>query len=163
MQKIEQGNFVKVTYKGTLENGEIFDSNQGDKPLEFEVGKGAVIKGFEDGLLGMGQDETKTFTVEPEDGYGVRDERLMRDFQRSELPDDFSPEKGQIISLQTSEGKEIPATVEDTDETKISIDLNHPLAGIPLTFEVEVHEINDQPGPDVCRPDTGSGCGSCSC
>jgi peptidylprolyl isomerase len=157
MQKVEPGNFVKVTYKGTLEDGQVFDSNKGDSPLELEVGKGDVIKGFEEGLLGMARNETKTFTVEPENGYGVRDERLLRDFQRSELPDNFNPDKGQIISLQTAEGEKIPATVENTDDEKITIDLNHPLAGIPLTFEVEVHEINAR------RPDNGSGCGSCSC
>ncbi|MGC8720505.1 MAG: FKBP-type peptidyl-prolyl cis-trans isomerase, partial [Thermodesulforhabdaceae bacterium] len=96
MRTVQKGDFVKVHYTGRLDNGEIFDSSEGRSPFEFQVGSGQVIPGFENSILGMKLNEKKTFTIEPEDAYGDRDERLVQTFQRAELPMDFQPSVGEI-------------------------------------------------------------------
>lgn len=163
MRTVQKGDFVKVHYTGKLDNGEIFDSSEGRSPFEFQVGSGQVIPGFENSLIGMKLNEKKTFTIEPEDAYGERDERLVQTFQRAELPMDFQPSVGEILALQTEDGARLHAIVADVTSTTITIDLNHPLAGQRLTFDVEVVEINDSPGPSLfCSPGGGCGCG-CGC
>ncbi len=156
MKKVEKGHFVKVHYTGRLENGEIFDSSEGRGPLEFQVGSGQVISGFENQIVGMSINEKKSFTLTPEEAYGHRDDRLEQTFSRSELPPNFEPSVGEILALQTPDGGRIPATVVNITEEEITIDLNHPLAGHTLNFDVEVIDITDQ-------PPTPNFCGSCSC
>jgi peptidylprolyl isomerase len=158
MRRVQKGHFVKVNYTGTLENGEVFDSTQSCQPLEVEVGSGNVIKGFEDALIGMAQNEKKTFSLEPADAYGHRDDSLEQSFERSEIPADFQPKVGEVVGLQTEQGNQVLATVKHIDSEKLTVDLNHPLAGRSLTFEVEIGEINDQPSP---APSCGCGC-TCS-
>ena len=162
MKKVENGHFVKVDYTGRLENGQVFDSSEDRGPLELEVGAGRIIKGFEEALIGMVEREEKTFAVSPEEGYGNRDESLQQSFQRSDLPGNFNPQKGEMVTLETAQGKEIPALVAETNDEAITIDLNHPLAGKLLNFEVKVVEINTQPTSPLCDP-TGCGEGCCSC
>jgi peptidylprolyl isomerase len=157
MKKVENGRYVKVSYTGKFDNGEVFDAADACHPLEFQVGSGDVIKGFEDALLGMAPNEKKTFTVPPEDAYGHRDDSLEHTFDRSDLPSDFSPAIGEVIVLQTEEGDQTLATVKQIESQTVLVDLNHPLAGKSLTFDVEVNEINDEPSPTSCP----SGC-SCS-
>jgi peptidylprolyl isomerase len=158
MKKVENGHFVKVDYTGTLENGDIFDTSKNSHPIEVEVGAGKVIKGFEDALVGMGKDEKKTFTLTPAEGYGERDEKLEHSFMRSDLPDGFDPRVGQILALQHPQGAQVPAKVKYTDAEKITVDLNHPLAGETLTFQIEVVEINDEATQPTCTP---SACNTC--
>jgi peptidylprolyl isomerase len=160
MKNVENGHFVKVEYTGTLENGDIFDSSHNAHPIEVEVGAGKVIKGFEDALLGMAEKEKKTFSISPEEAYGHRNESREQSFMRSELPQGFDPQVGQVLALRNPEGGQLPAKVKHTDKEKITLDLNHPLAGQTLTFEVEVLEINDAPSPSSCTPSTCSSCGS---
>ncbi|HDM75519.1 MAG TPA: peptidylprolyl isomerase [Deltaproteobacteria bacterium] len=157
MEKVKSGHFVKVHYTGKLESGEVFDSSRNAQPIEIKVGAGQVIKGFEDALIGMAVNETKTFTLSPEEAYGERDENLEQTFMKSSLPPNFEPKVGEILGLQTPEGHQIPATVKDVDSEKIVVDLNHPLAGKSLTFEIEVMEINECASASMC-----GGC-SCSC
>ncbi len=159
MKKVENGHFVKVDYTGTLENGDVFDSSRIKHPIEVEVGAGRVIKGFEDALLGMAKEEKKTITLSPEEAYGPRNESLEQTLMRSELPEGFDPQVGQVLALQNPQGGQFPAKVKHADEEKVTVDLNHPMAGKTLTFEVEVVEINDVPSPSSCTP---SACGSCS-
>lgn len=154
MEKVESGKFVSVDYEGKLENGEVFDSSQGGQPLEVRVGGGQVIKGFEEALMGMNLREKKTFTVSPEDAYGNRDENQLHTFSRSEVPAEMNPQVGEMIGLQTPDGQQIPATIAEADEEKIVVDLNHPLAGKSLTFEIEVVGISDTPTQEM-----GMGCG----
>ena len=160
MKKVENGHFVKVDYTGTLENGDVFDSSRNAHPIEVEVGAGKVIKGFEEALVGMGEKEKKTFTLSPGEAYGHRNEGKEQSFMRSELPQGFDPQVGQVLALRNPQGGQIPAKVKHTDEEKITLDLNHPLAGETLTFEVEVVDINDTPSPSACEPSACSSCGS---
>ncbi len=155
MQKVESGKFVSVAYKGTLDNGEVFDTTEGRNPIELQVGAGQIIKGFEDELLGMELNEKKEFTLSPENAYGSRDENNIHTFSREEVPAEMNPTEGEIIGLQTPDGQQIPARVAQFDEEKLVVDLNHPLADKALTFEVEVVGINDEP------TQVDENCGSC--
>lgn len=160
MQKVEGSMYVSVHYTGTLANGEQFDSSQGRSPLEFRTGAGQMIKGFEAAVMGMSLNEKKVFTLSPEDAYGERDESRIHEFQRSEIPPEITPEIGQLLALTSPEGQQIPALVTGIDDEKMTVDLNHPLAGQSLTFEVEVVGISDTPTqkPESCGGDCSCGC-----
>jgi peptidylprolyl isomerase len=142
METVENGKVVQVHYTGTLENGEVFDSSKGREPLEVTVGQGQVINGFEQALLGMSINEKKEVTLPPEEAYGPRDEEAKRKFERKEIPPGLDLEVGQTVALSTPQGQQIPAKVVQTDDETITIDLNHPLAGQSLTFELEVVAIS---------------------
>ena len=163
MHTVENGKFVSVTYTGTLTDGEVFDSCETNTPLEFQTGAGQLIKGFEDAVMGMALNEKKTFTIQPEDAYGQRNEDSIHEFPRSELPEGVDPEVGDTVAFSTPEGQQIPARLVEMDDTTLTFDLNHPLAGETLTFEIEVVGISDTPTqPQGC----GSGCdcsSGCEC
>jgi len=163
MQKVENGKFVTVEYKGTLDNGEVFDTTEGRNPIELQMGAGQIIQGFENELLGMEVNEEKTFTLTPENAYGSRNEENMHSFSREEVPADMNPEVGQVIGLQTPDGQQIPAKVAQFDEEKLVVDLNHPLADKNLTFEIKVTGVNDTPTqmPEEGCSSCGTGCSSC--
>ena len=99
MEKVENGMFVSVDYRGALQSGEVFDTSSGRQPLEVQIGAGNVIKGFEEALLGMSLNEKKSFTIEPEDAYGQRDESLKRVFARAEVPPEIDLQVGQIVGI----------------------------------------------------------------
>ena len=157
MRTVSEGLYVKVHYTGKLDNGEVFDSSQGCQPLEVQVGSGMLIKGFEQALLGMGVSDTKSFTLTPDEAYGARDETLEKEFPRSGLPKEFDPKVGELVSLRTEDNRQIPAKVKQSDEEKVVVDLNHPLAGETLSFDIEVVEINEE----ACQGSCGSCCGGC--
>ena len=156
MERVENGLYVSVAYTGTLQSGEIFDTSKGRQPLEVHMGAGRMIPGFESALLGMALNEKKTFTLEAEKAYGLRDETLLREIPLSAVPDDLDLELGCVLALQTPQGQQIPAKVTKVDEQNITLDLNHPLAGEALTFEVEVVGISPT------QTQVQAGC-SCSC
>lgn len=156
MRKVKSGDYVKVHYTGRFDDGEVFDSSSGCKPLEVHVGNSEVIPGFESALLEMGINDKKTFTLGASDAYGERDDTLEHHFRRSDFPEDFKPDIGDVIILESEEQGQFPATVKNIDQESVLLDLNHPLAGKDLTFDVEVVEINDQPTESPCD------CG-CSC
>lgn len=156
MSKVEKGKFVKIHYTGTFESGEVFDSSSGCQPLEIEIGAGQVIPGFERALEGMTPSEKKSFTLQPSEAYGERDEEMEQTFPLSDFPPDFNPEVGQVLILQTEENQQFPATVKAFGADNVRLDLNHPLAGKTITFNIEVMEINDAKSSHAC------GCG-CSC
>ena len=162
MERVENGIYVSVAYTGTLQNGEIFDTSKDRKPLEVHMGAGRMIPGFELALMGMTLNEKKTFTLEAEKAYGLRDESLLREFPRNDIPDGLEPEVGQLLALQTPQGQQIPAKITKVDDQNITLDLNHPLAGEALTFEVEVVAISPTPvqGQEGCSCgcDCASGC-----
>lgn len=160
MQTVEEGAFVSVSYKGTLENGEQFDSSEGRPPLEFKVGGGQMIKGFDAQVRGMSLNEKKEFTLAPEEAYGERNEEHQHEFPRAEIPAEITPEVGQTLALTTPQGQQIPARIIAVDDEKVTFDLNHPLAGLSLTFEIEVVGISDTPTqqPVGCGGDCSSGC-----
>lgn len=161
MHKVANGLFVSVDYTGTLDNGEVFDTSEGRQPLEVKIGSGAVIPGFESALLGMSLNETKTFTLSPEEAYGQRDDDHMHDFPKSDIPAGMEPEVGQTLVLTTPQGQQIPARVDSVDEEKVVFDLNHPLAGQSLTFQIEVVGISDTATQqsEGCGAHCGDGCG----
>jgi peptidylprolyl isomerase len=156
MKTVEKGQFVKLHYTGTFDDGEVFDSSQGCKPFEVQVGAGQVIKGFDDALMGMALNEKKTFTVKAAEAFGERDDNLKQEFSRADLPDGFDPQVGEVLMLENAQCGEIHGTVHQVEADKVIVDLNHPLAGKDLTFNIEVLEIADQASPSAC------GCG-CSC
>lgn len=158
METVRSGLFVSVDYKGTLENGDVFDSSHGRLPLEVQIGADQLIKGFEDALIGMSLNEKKTFTLAPEEAYGLRDDSQQRSFPISEIPPGMNPEVGQTIALSTPGGQHIPATISEVTNEQVTIDLNHPLAGRSLTFEIEVVGINSE--PTQVQGGCGCGCGS---
>ena len=145
MQKVENGLFVSIDYTGTLDNGEVFDTSEGRRPLEVQMGSGNVIPGFESALMGMSLNETKTFTLSPEDAYGEHDPQRTHDFPRSEIPEGMTPQVGQTLMLSTPQGQQIPARVDSIDDDKVVFDLNHPLAGKELTFDIKVVGISQAP------------------
>ncbi|HJX30680.1 MAG TPA: peptidylprolyl isomerase [Thermodesulfobacteriota bacterium] len=158
MEKVENNMYVSVHYKGTLNNGEVFDSSEGRMPLEILMGGGQMIKGFENSLMGMALNEKKTFTLAPEDAYGLREEKLLHNFPLSEVPPSANPEVGQLIGLQTPDGRQVPAQIIKIDNENVVLDLNHPLAGQALTFDIEVVGISNTPTQDH----GGCGCGCSS-
>jgi peptidylprolyl isomerase len=156
MEKVEEGKFVSVAYTGTLDDGEVFDTSEGRQPLEVEVGTGQLIEGFEKALMGMSLNEKKVFTLDPEEAYGDRDESLTRDFDRKEVPPELDPQVGMTVGLTSPDGRQVPAQIVAVDEEKVTIDMNHPMAGKSLTFDIEVVGISDTAtqAPMGC----GSGC-----
>ena len=144
-----------------MKNGDVFDTSEGRQPLEVEIGAGHVLPGFESALMDMCLDETKTFTLSPEDAYGLRDDSRMHEFPASEIPAGMEPQVGQILMLSTPQGQKIPARVDSIDEDKVIFDLNHPLAGQSLTFDIKVVGISEtatQPQEGCGSHCTGGGC-----
>lgn len=137
--KIENGKKVKVHYTGKHVDGEVFDSSEGREPLTFTVGEGMMIKGFETGLMGMETGEKKTVEVEPSEAYGEAREDLFTEVKLSELPEGV--ENGQMLQAMTKDGRPMNVTVKEVNENTATIDLNHPLAGKKLVFDLEVVEV----------------------
>ncbi|OEU64626.1 MAG: peptidylprolyl isomerase [Desulfobacterales bacterium PC51MH44] len=162
VEKVENDIFVSVDYKGTLDNGQVFDTSHGRRPLEIKMGAGQLIKGFENELMGMALNEKKVFNLAPEDAYGQRDENLTHSFPRSEVPPEMNPQIGMTIGLTTPEGRQVPARIVNLDDEKLTMDLNHPLAGESLTFEIEVVGISSTqtqtPMSCDCACDCSTGC-----
>jgi peptidylprolyl isomerase len=137
----QTGNSVTVHYTGKLEDGTVFDSSRDREPLSFVIGSGQVIPGFEKAVVGLEPGETRTERIEPEDAYGERRDEMIMEVEREHLPPDLNPEAGQQLQIQQSDGQVIPVVVADVSESSITIDANHPLAGQPLIFEIEVVEV----------------------
>ncbi|PIN68521.1 peptidylprolyl isomerase, partial [Candidatus Woesearchaeota archaeon CG11_big_fil_rev_8_21_14_0_20_57_5] len=124
--KVAKNSTVSVEYTGTLADGSIFDaSSEHGKPLTFVAGAGQVVPGFDDAVMGMKQGEEKTFTISAGDAYGERTEELVQKIRRQQLPQGMEPAAGMMLTLQTPEGQQIPATVSAVDTEAITLDLNH--------------------------------------
>ncbi len=158
MQKVENGLYVSVHYTGTLDNGNVFDSSEGRPPLEIQMGAGQLIKGFEAALTDMTLNETKTFTLTPEEAYGPWDEKRMHSFGRADVPPEMDPQVGQSVALTTPDGRQVPAKIAAVNDEQVTVDLNHPLAGQALTFNIEVVGIS----PKATQQHAGCG-GGCDC
>lgn len=163
MEKVENGMFVSVEYEGTLQNGEVFDTNRGCQPLEVAMGAGQMIAGFENALLGMGVNETKQFTLQPDDAYGPRDESLLRKFARTDVPKGMDPKVGETVAICNQDGEQIPARITGMDNENLTLDLNHPLAGEALHFEVQVVGISRTPTQAAAGCSCGCDCASDCC
>src|ERR1044071_3785027 len=134
MQQAKNGDVVKVHYNGRLTDGTPFDSSAGREPLQFEVGSGMVISGFDNGVTGMSVGQKKTITIPADDAYGPKDPNKIIDFPKSEFPDDLKPEVGMRLNLTDNEGQVIPVEIVDVGEDTVKLDGNHPLAGETLIF-----------------------------
>jgi len=141
MSEVKMNSKVSVHYTGRLKDGSEFDSSRGREPLSFTVGAGQMIKGFEDGVMGMKLNESKTVDIAAADAYGpVRDE-LIQKIERTMLPEGLNPEVGQKLASQSDSGHQMVVTVIATDEQTITIDGNHDLAGKDLIFDIEVVSV----------------------
>lgn len=140
MQQAKQGDTVRVHYTGRLGDGSEFDSSRGREPLEFEVGGGQVIAGFDEAVGGMSVGESKTVTIPAAEAYGARREEMVLTVGRDQFPPDLDPEVGQ--QLQMAQGNQVAiVTVTDVAEDAVTLDANHPLAGQDLTFDLELVSI----------------------
>lgn len=141
MRQAQNGDTVRIHYTGTLEDGTVFDSSRQRDPLEFTLGQGKLIPGFETGVIGMTQGAKKTVTIAPEDGYGEHHEAMVATIDRSDIPEDLKPEIGQQLQVSRPDGKTFNVILTGMDETSITVDANHPLAGKTLKFELELVEF----------------------
>ena len=141
MSKAENGNTVKIHYTGTLEDGTVFDSSADREPLEFKLGEGHVIPGFEKSVLGMELNEKKDINIPVEDAYGERRDELIFNVNKTELPPDLAPQVGMQLQMQSQDGQTALVLVTGVQEETITLDANHPLAGKDLNFNIELVEI----------------------
>jgi peptidylprolyl isomerase len=132
---------VKVHYTGTLDDGTVFDSSLEREPLEFKIGEGMLIPGFEEAVKGMQVGQSKTVTIPAAEAYGPHLDDLIIVVEREQLPEGLEPEVGQILEATQEDGRTDVVTVIDVSETTITVDANHPLAGKDLTFEIKLVEI----------------------
>ena len=142
MDTIQENATVKVHYTGKLTSGEVFDSSvERGQPLEFQMGKGQLIPGFEAGLMNMKVNEKKTLNIPADKAYGSHRADLVQQVDKANLPSEINPEVGMNLMSRTPDGREMPLVVTAVDEKSITVDGNHPLAGKDLIFEVEVVSI----------------------
>jgi len=138
MHQAKCGDRVTVHYIGKLENGEVFANSKVGEPFEFTIGKGEVIPGFEKGVIGMELGETKTITIPPEEAYGPRSEELLVDVSKSALPEDITPAIGEQLEIPQKDGNPIDVIITAMNEDTVTLDVNHPLAGITVTFNIQL-------------------------
>jgi peptidylprolyl isomerase len=141
---VKNGDTVAVHYTGRLTTGEEFDSSQGREPLEFTVGAGQMIAGFDTGVLGMSIGDKKTFNILPEDAYGTWEEENTLPFPKENLPSDLEIQVGMQLTMRTQDGQPFPVTIHEISEESVILDANHMLAGKELVFDIEMVSINGQ-------------------
>jgi peptidylprolyl isomerase len=141
MTQAKAGDTVRIHYSGTLNDGTQFDTSEGSEPLEFALGSGSVIPGFDAAVQGMAVGENKSVSIEPEQAYGPRHEQLVQDVPRQALPDDIDPSVGMRLQGQGPEGQVMGLTITEVNDESITVDANHPLAGQVLNFDIELVEI----------------------
>ena len=141
MQQVKNGDKVKVHYHGRLTSGETFDSSEGREPLEFEVGSGMVIKGFDDGVTGMSIGEKKTVSIPFNEAYGPRNPEMVIEFPKDRFPQDMEIEIGMPLAMSGGNGEQFQVVVTEIKDDSVMLDANHPLAGQDLVFDIELVEI----------------------
>ncbi len=137
----KEGDNVKLHYTAKFDNGITFDTSEGQDPVEFKVGANQIIEGVEEAVIGLDAGDKKVVSIEPEKGYGQHEDDLIREAPKDILGDQ-DVQNGEVIQLQTAEGEVIPAQVVDTNDESVTFDLNHPLAGKILNFEIEVINVD---------------------
>lgn len=160
MQIVKNNDFVTVTYEAFLSDGEKFESSNDSGPLEFQVGGNSVLPGFEKGVIGMQLNETKTFEIKPEDGFGTKRPELVHTVSRDEIGAKGELKPGTVLGLtmeKDGQNIKVPALITEVTSENITVDFNHPLAGQTLKYQVTVTGISDQ----AMQP-SSNGCG-CGC
>lgn len=155
-EAIKKGDTISVDYTGKFDNGEVFDTSRNRAPLKFTVGAGQLIPGFDAAVIGMQTGDKKTVTIAPAEGYGEHDSERVVSMPRSGVPEGMQVEAGMAVQLSDQNGNPIPAVVKELTDEAVVLDLNHPLAGKTLTFDIEIKETGLQ-------PDSQCGTGSASC
>ena len=135
------GDTVKVHYTGTLNDGSVFDTSENMDPLQFTLGEGEVIPGFENAVVGMNVGDNKEVVIPSDEGYGDPDDDLVLVVERSEMPSEITPEVGMVLKATGQDGGESHIVITDITEENVTLDGNHPLAGQDLTFNIELVEI----------------------
>jgi len=141
MSCAKTGNRVKVSYTGAFEDGTVFDSSENHGPLEFTLGNGEVILGFEEAVLGMNQGDRKKETIPAEKAYGPYIEELVVDVDKAQFPPDMNPEVGQNLDVNQEDGSVMSVRISVISGDKVTLDANHPLAGVTLVFDIELLEV----------------------
>jgi peptidylprolyl isomerase len=141
MKKAQNGDKLKVHYTGKLEDGSVFDSSVGREPLEFVLGNGSLIAGFERAVSGLQPGEKTTATLAPEEAYGEPSMELLFEVPKANIPEEIKPEIGMQLSVSQPDGQQMPVVIAEVKEESITLDANHPLAGKTLIFEIEVMEV----------------------
>ena len=141
MQQVKSGDKVKVHYHGRLTTGETFDSSAGREPLEFEVGSGMVIKGFDDGVTGMKVGEKKTINIPADQAYGEKNPEMMIEFPKSQFPPEINIQVGTQLMMSSASGQQFPVKIAEVKDDSVILDANHHLAGEELIFDLELVEI----------------------
>lgn len=144
MSQAKPGDTVKIHYTGTLDDGTQFDSSSGRQPLEFTLGSGQVIDGFDKAVEGMAVGESRTVNIPAEKAYGPRNEQMVQDVPRDALPEGLEPQVGMALQAKGNEGQVHNLTVTAVNDASITVDGNHPLAGQALNFDIELVEIAGQ-------------------
>ncbi|UII23554.1 FKBP-type peptidyl-prolyl cis-trans isomerase [Fulvivirga ligni] len=142
MSEAKKGDRVKVHYTGKLTDGSVFDSSKDREPLEFELGSGMMIAGFDKAVTGMKVGDAKTADIPADEGYGQRNDEMVVQVPKAQLPADLNPEVGQQLAMQQPNGQSVPVLVTKVEADNIEIDANHPLAGKDLVFDIELVSIN---------------------
>lgn len=138
MDKAASGDTVKVHYTGRLTSGEVFDSSEGREPLEFDLGAGQVIEGFEEAIIGMEQGEKKTVEIPVDKAYGPANPQYILKAPREQMPQDLNPEVGMQLQMPVPDGPPVVVTITEFDDAHITLDANPPLAGKDLIFDLEL-------------------------
>lgn len=141
MQEVKNGDTVKIHYKGTLQDGTVFDQSEGRGPLEFKVGEQRVIPGFEKAVLGMKVGDKKTTTIPCDEAYGEKRDELLIKAPREKMPEGHEPKVGDQLQMMTQQGQPVPVEIIAVNDQEVTLDANHPLAGKDLTFALELVEI----------------------
>ncbi|MEN8180602.1 MAG: peptidylprolyl isomerase [Pseudomonadota bacterium] len=142
MSAAKTGDTVKVHYTGTLTDGSQFDSSRGGEPLEFTIGSGQLINGFNTAVDGMSVGDSKTVTIPSDQAYGARNPDMVQVVPRSAMPADLELDKGMVLSANSPDGQSLNFTVVEFDDEKVTVDGNHPLADQDLTFDLELMAIS---------------------
>ncbi|MFX1488848.1 MAG: peptidylprolyl isomerase [Promethearchaeota archaeon] len=154
---VQEGEWIKVEYVGTFDDGTIFDSTElnGGIPLKFQVGRGQLIKGFDESVIGKNLGDNYTIRIEPSEAYGDRREGFTQKVPKEQFPEGVELQPGLMLMVMGSEGP-TPASIKSIEEDHVIIDLNHPMAGKVLNFEIKIIETNCEPDPPTT---CGCGCG----
>ncbi|MEO1638539.1 MAG: peptidylprolyl isomerase [Pseudomonadota bacterium] len=142
MSEAKAGDTVRITYVGTLNNGEVFDSSEGRDPLEFVVGSGQIIKGLDVAIPGMAVGDTKDVNVPCDQAYGQVNPEARQAVPRDQMPPEIPLEVGTQLKMQTPQGQVVPVKVAEVTDDEVTLDANHPLAGQDLNFAIEVVGID---------------------
>lgn len=141
MAQAKHGDTVTVHYTGKLEDGTVFDSSVGQDPLQFSIGDGNLIPGFEQAVVGMSPGDSKTKTIPADEAYGAHYPEMVVVVERQQIPSDLPVDIGQQLQIQQPTGQVIPVVITDVSDSDVTLDANHPLAGEDLTFEIELVAI----------------------